>query len=83
MIADRLQMLDMQPPRSRDGRVIVGSPQQARGRAQLGQAKSRSVGEFKDCVVAKILGVGIYGRLEQSCDFRTGEIFRQILPTFG
>ncbi|HET7695431.1 MAG TPA: PD-(D/E)XK nuclease family protein [Vicinamibacterales bacterium] len=33
VIADRLQMLDMDPPRSRYGRVFVGSPHQARGRA--------------------------------------------------
>jgi CRISPR/Cas system-associated exonuclease Cas4 (RecB family) len=33
VIADRLQMLDMDPPRSRYGRVFVGSPHQARGRS--------------------------------------------------
>ena len=33
VLADRLQMLDMDPPRSRYGRVFVGSPHQARGRA--------------------------------------------------
>jgi ATP-dependent helicase/nuclease subunit B len=33
VIADRLQMLEMDPPRSRYGRVFVGSPHQARGRA--------------------------------------------------
>ena len=33
VIAERLQMLDMDPPRSRYGRVFVGSPHQARGRA--------------------------------------------------
>ena len=32
VIADRLQMLEIDPPRSRYGRVFVGSPQQARGR---------------------------------------------------
>ena len=32
VIADRLLMLDREPPRSRYGRVFVGSPQQARGR---------------------------------------------------
>jgi ATP-dependent helicase/nuclease subunit B len=32
VIADRLQMLEMDPPKSRYGRVFVGSPQQARGR---------------------------------------------------
>ena len=33
VIADRLQMLEMHPPRSRYGRVFVGSPHQARGRS--------------------------------------------------
>jgi ATP-dependent helicase/nuclease subunit B len=32
VIADRLQMLDIDPPKSRYGRVFVGGPQQARGR---------------------------------------------------
>ena len=32
VIADRLQMLEIDPPRSRYGRVFIGSPQQARGR---------------------------------------------------
>ena len=32
VIADRLQMLEIDPPKSRYGRVFVGSPQQARGR---------------------------------------------------
>ena len=32
VIADRLLVLDMEPPRHRYGRVFVGSPQQARGR---------------------------------------------------
>ena len=32
VIADRLQMLELDPPRSRYGRVFVGSPHQARGR---------------------------------------------------
>jgi hypothetical protein len=32
VIADRLRMLEIDPPRSRYGRVFVGSPQQARGR---------------------------------------------------
>lgn len=32
VIADRLLTLDREPPRSRYGRVFVGSPQQARGR---------------------------------------------------
>ena len=32
VIADRLQMLEMDPPKSRYGRVFVGSPHQARGR---------------------------------------------------
>src|SRR5205814_7260141 len=32
VIADRLRMLDMDPPRHRYGRVFVGSPPQARGR---------------------------------------------------
>jgi CRISPR/Cas system-associated exonuclease Cas4 (RecB family) len=32
VIADRLQTLEIDPPRSRYGRVFVGSPQQARGR---------------------------------------------------
>ena len=32
VIADRLRMLEMDPPRHRYGRVFVGSPQQARGR---------------------------------------------------
>jgi len=32
VIADRLLLLDMDPPRHRYGRVFVGSPQQARGR---------------------------------------------------
>lgn len=32
VIADRLQMLEIDPPRSRYGRVFVGGPQQARGR---------------------------------------------------
>ena len=32
VIADRLQMLEIDPPTSRYGRVFVGSPQQARGR---------------------------------------------------
>jgi ATP-dependent helicase/nuclease subunit B len=32
VVADRLQMLDIDPPRSRYGRVFVGSPHQARGR---------------------------------------------------
>jgi CRISPR/Cas system-associated exonuclease Cas4 (RecB family) len=32
VIADRLQMLDVDPPRSRYGRVFVGGPHQARGR---------------------------------------------------
>lgn len=32
VITDRLQMLEIDPPRSRYGRVFVGSPQQARGR---------------------------------------------------
>ena len=32
VIADRLQMLELDPPKSRYGRVFVGSPQQARGR---------------------------------------------------
>jgi ATP-dependent helicase/nuclease subunit B len=32
VIADRLQMLDIDPPRSRYGRVFVGGPHQARGR---------------------------------------------------
>ena len=31
-VADRLQMLEVDPPRSRYGRVFVGGPQQARGR---------------------------------------------------
>ena len=33
VIADRLQMLELDPPRTRYGRVFVGSPQQARGRS--------------------------------------------------
>jgi ATP-dependent helicase/nuclease subunit B len=33
VIADRLQMLELDPPRSRYGRVFVGSPHQARGRS--------------------------------------------------
>ena len=33
VIADRLRLLDMDPPRHRYGRVFVGSPQQARGRS--------------------------------------------------
>jgi ATP-dependent helicase/nuclease subunit B len=33
VLADRLQMLEMDPPRSRYGGVFVGSPHQARGRA--------------------------------------------------
>jgi hypothetical protein len=32
VIADRLQMLELDPPKSRYGRVFVGSPEQARGR---------------------------------------------------
>jgi CRISPR/Cas system-associated exonuclease Cas4 (RecB family) len=32
VIADRLQMLEIDPPKSRYGRVFVGGPQQARGR---------------------------------------------------
>ncbi|HYT74369.1 MAG TPA: PD-(D/E)XK nuclease family protein, partial [Vicinamibacterales bacterium] len=32
VIADRLQMLEIDPPRTRYGRVFVGSPHQARGR---------------------------------------------------
>ena len=32
VIADRLRMLEMDPPKSRYGRVFVGSPHQARGR---------------------------------------------------
>ncbi len=32
VIADRLQMLELDPPKSRYGRVFVGSPHQARGR---------------------------------------------------
>jgi hypothetical protein len=32
VIADRLQMLELDPPKSRYGRVFVGGPQQARGR---------------------------------------------------
>ena len=32
VIADRLQMLEIDPPKSRYGRVFVGSPHQARGR---------------------------------------------------
>jgi ATP-dependent helicase/nuclease subunit B len=32
VIADRLQMLEIDPPANRYGRVFVGSPQQARGR---------------------------------------------------
>ena len=32
VIADRLQTLEIDPPKSRYGRVFVGSPQQARGR---------------------------------------------------
>jgi ATP-dependent helicase/nuclease subunit B len=32
VLADRLQMLDIDPPKSRYGRVFVGSPHQARGR---------------------------------------------------
>jgi ATP-dependent helicase/nuclease subunit B len=32
VIADRLQMLEVDPPKSRYGRVFIGSPHQARGR---------------------------------------------------
>ena len=32
VVADRLQMLEVEPPKSRYGRVFVGSPHQARGR---------------------------------------------------
>jgi ATP-dependent helicase/nuclease subunit B len=32
VVADRLQMLEIDPPKSRYGRVFVGSPHQARGR---------------------------------------------------
>ena len=33
VVADRLQMLELDPPKSRHGRVFVGSPHQARGRS--------------------------------------------------
>jgi superfamily I DNA/RNA helicase len=32
VVADRLQILELDPPKSRYGRVFVGSPHQARGR---------------------------------------------------